>query len=451
MGILTRAIGYASTAMGENTEASEANATAMGLLTTASGNSSTAMGNGTTASGDRSTAIGGDTEASGNLSTAMGILTRAIGYASTAMGENTEASEANATAMGNGTTASGLISTAMGNGTTASGLISTAMGAGTEASGGGSVAMGSNTLASGNLSTALGSYSEASGLISTAMGTGTEASGNYSTTMGYYTKAPSSSEMAFGRYNTDYTVISSDSDEFWYGPDRLFTVGNGSNNNNKSNALTIYKNGNVALGNITPSSNTTENVLDVGGRMRLRPKTGSGSTSGIWYSDVGGNNTQFAGAKTHSVIAASREWGIYIDGFRFWVNGSGNATLTGSLSQNSDKRLKTNITDLEYGLKDVLQLQPKQYFWKDKPAQDQASLGLIAQDIEKIIPNIVHTGTDEKKTLSLSYIELIPVLINAIKEQQQIIDNQNKVNTNQNKMLEALLTRIETLETNASN
>ncbi|NNL80432.1 MAG: hypothetical protein HKO67_08070, partial [Flavobacteriaceae bacterium] len=53
-------------------------------------------------------------------------------------------------------------------------------------------------------------------------------------------------------------------------------------------------------------------------------------------------------------------------------------------------------------------------------------LGLIAQDVEKIISEIVNVKDDEAKTLGISYTELIPVLINAIKEQQEIIDDQKK-------------------------
>jgi hypothetical protein len=142
----------------------------------------------------------------------------------------------------------------------------------------------------------------------------------------------------------------------------------------------------------------------------------------------------------------------------FQVYDSGNALLVGNLTQTSDRRLKRDIEDLSYGLKEILQLNPKQYYWKDK-IKNKKSLGLIAQEVKPIIENIVNTQDNEEKTLGISYMELIPVLINAIKDQQQIINSQKKdiselkketLKTSKNNY-EALLSRIEQLEAKSSN
>jgi hypothetical protein len=98
------------------------------------------------------------------------------------------------------------------------------------------------------------------------------------------------------------------------------------------------------------------------------------------------------------------------------------------VAQNSDRRLKKDIENLSYGLKEIMQLQPKAYNWKNRK-QNHKSLGLIAQDVQPIINNIVHQQNNKEKTLSISYIELIPILIKAIQEQQDVISNQNKINT----------------------
>ena len=95
-----------------------------------------------------------------------------------------------------------------------------------------------------------------------------------------------------------------------------------------------------------------------------------------------------------------------------------------ALNTSSDRRLKTNIVDLNYGLKEVLSMQPVIYNWKTTPNTDK-KLGLIAQDVRKIIPEVVK-GDESKETLSIAYSDLIPVLINAIKEQQQQIDELKK-------------------------
>jgi hypothetical protein len=103
----------------------------------------------------------------------------------------------------------------------------------------------------------------------------------------------------------------------------------------------------------------------------------------------------------------------------------------------SDFRLKKNIADLSYGLKEVLKLRPVSYLWKKRP-EDGLALGLIAQEIRKVIPEVVTEGTDEEKTLAVKYSELIPVLIKAIQEQQRIID----VARDENSSLKAKLDKL---------
>lgn len=94
----------------------------------------------------------------------------------------------------------------------------------------------------------------------------------------------------------------------------------------------------------------------------------------------------------------------------------------GALVPGSDSRLKTSVTDLSYGLNDVLKLKPKQYklnsevsqFAEDAPVR----MGLIAQDVEKIIPHVVFKNPYNEivDCRGLDYQGLIPVLINAIIE-----------------------------------
>jgi len=125
----------------------------------------------------------------------------------------------------------------------------------------------------------------------------------------------------------------------------------------------------------------------------------------------------------------------------------GDLTIAGSLTQNSDRRLKKDIEDLQYGLTEILQLQPKAYNWKNRENTNK-SLGLIAQDVQLIIEEVVTAKDDEQKTLGISYIELIPVLINAIKEQQKIIENQDdkySILSKENNLIKQRLNKIEAL------
>lgn len=90
----------------------------------------------------------------------------------------------------------------------------------------------------------------------------------------------------------------------------------------------------------------------------------------------------------------------------------------------SDRRLKANINEINYGLKEILAMRPVSYNWK-KDANSKYMLGLIAQDVEKLIPEVVNQADDEQKTRSMQYSELIPVLIKGMQEQQQRIEQQD--------------------------
>lgn len=81
----------------------------------------------------------------------------------------------------------------------------------------------------------------------------------------------------------------------------------------------------------------------------------------------------------------------------------------------SDIKLKKNIEPIQNCLNKVLQLRGVEY---DRIDYEGHELGLVAQEVEKIIPEVIHDG--EYK--SIAYTSLIPVLIEAIKEQQVQIE-----------------------------
>jgi len=86
----------------------------------------------------------------------------------------------------------------------------------------------------------------------------------------------------------------------------------------------------------------------------------------------------------------------------------------------SDKRLKTNIKDIDYGLDTIMKLNPKQYDWKK---DDRHDIGFIAQEVEEVIPEIVKDKKHfDKEIKTLDYEKLTAVLIKAVQEQQQQIN-----------------------------
>jgi Chaperone of endosialidase len=94
--------------------------------------------------------------------------------------------------------------------------------------------------------------------------------------------------------------------------------------------------------------------------------------------------------------------------------------VPGTFLNPSDARLKTGIANLRYGLNEVMRLRPVTWTWKDRPG-DKTGLGLVAQDVRPILPELVEQGTDKDGMLSLNYIGLLPVVIRAIQEQQATI------------------------------
>lgn len=98
------------------------------------------------------------------------------------------------------------------------------------------------------------------------------------------------------------------------------------------------------------------------------------------------------------------------------------ATFTGDISapnfnSSSDKNLKENIYAIQSALNTIENLQGVSYNWKDT---GQKSYGFIAQEVDKILPELVQTNQDTE-TLTLNYQGIIPFLVEAIKEQSKRI------------------------------
>jgi hypothetical protein len=174
-----------------------------------------------------------------------------IGLYSVALGFDNLASGQSSVAFGQQSTASGSYSFAMGNSSDASGDNSVAMGSSSTASASNAVALGGNNASTGGSSIALGLNNTASATGSSTIGGSNNSSGSYSSSIGYSNTAQSFGEVATGTFNTSYTPVGTTT---FNSADRIFVVGNGLSNAARSNALTILKNGNTAIGNINPTA-----------------------------------------------------------------------------------------------------------------------------------------------------------------------------------------------------
>jgi hypothetical protein len=125
----------------------------------------------------------------------------------------------------------------------------------------------------------------------------------------------------------------------------------------------------------------------------------------------------------------------------------GNTSVTSlesqvALSVSSDRRLKRDIQDIGYGLQTLLEMRPVSYQLK---SNNLKQMGFIAQDMKKLVPEVV-TGIEgdlEKgEALAITYANLVPVLTKSIKEQQAIIENQQKMIEQLERDMQAIKKRV---------
>ena len=141
--------------------------------------------------------------------------------------------------------------------------------------------------------------------------------------------------------------------------------------------------------------------------------------------------------------------GSYVSKFTFL--GNGNASFNGSLTQNSsDIRLKENIQPITNSLEKVKSLSGFTYNW-NKTAQDlgfkggghdELQVGLSAQDVEKIQPEIVKPAPVDNTYKTIQYEKLVPLLVEAIKELKANVETLES----ESLKLKQVLTKVETLE-----
>lgn len=132
---------------------------------------------------------------------------------------------------------------------------------------------------------------------------------------------------------------------------------------------------------------------------------------------------------------------------------SGNVTVTGIFSNPSDQRYKQNILSIPNALSKTLQLRGVSYEWKrsEFPQMSFAEgrqLGLLAQEVNQVLPEAVQQNAEGM--YSVSYLNFIPLLVEAIKEQQQQVETANAVKNAQIEQLKqentALRQRLEAVE-----
>lgn len=439
MGYMPSALGNYSTAIGRSAIAEAANSFAFGYDSYAKGQGSYALGTNAQATGDLSYAIGSVGVDSSGTSTGRTI---ASGYGAFAAGFGSVSSGQGAFTFGVEDTASGDFTTAIGYRSVAKGWGGTSIGYGAHSNGWGTLAtgwwtkttpstiftlfsmgamannvsteasnfaatsFGDRTKASGHTSFATGYKTTASGHLASTFGDQTSAVGVGSVAMGHGTTAQAYGSLAIGAYNTVFGNPGT-----WNYWDPVFQIGNGTSTA-RSDAFIFYNSGIANFAGFL-ELNTSNSFYEA---IKVR------GVEALWYNGTyfswgfGSSYNYFARPVTIGASAASPSYTLTVQG---------TTNSSGGYYQVSDARWKKDMEPLQDALIKIVNLQGYKYSWRadefpGKNFDRERQIGLLAQDVEKIYPELVKTDADGYK--SVSYDKLAVILIESIKEQQKEID-----------------------------
>ena len=173
--------------------------------------------------------------------------------------------------------------------------------------------------------------------------------------------------------------------------------------------MTIRQNGKIGIGTTDPQQPLHINKsANSSTRMRFENNEG--------FMDVGVDAGKFA------VFRADGTQVLRVDT-------GGNGSFTGNITSgncqcSSDRRYKRDITTIRDALDKVSRLRGIRYYWKDSERGKEREIGVVAQEAEEVVPEVVHTN--EKGYKSVRYGKLTAVLIEAVKEQQKQIKSQKE-------------------------
>lgn len=217
---------------------------------------------------------------------------------------------------------------------------------------------------------------------------------------------------------------------------------------NNAERMRITETGRVGIGTDIPNA-MLEVVTDITNFKAVRGTTSGNNSTGVYGSASGSDGYGVYGyANGTDGIGVLGQVGAaggtpYAGKFLGNVRVEGDIEYTGVLNDVSDIRLKENITPLKNGIEKISRLKAI-YFNNKGESSDNREVGVIAQDVEKVLPELVLTN--KKGFKSVDYTKLSPVLIEAVKE----LKAENDILQEQNKQLESRLSELENAFKNSS-
>jgi hypothetical protein len=211
-----------------------------------------------------------------------------------------------------------------------------------------------------------------------------------------------------------------------------------------TSALYVRGDGNVGIGTTSPAYGKLQidklSTWSTEGTAGLSITTGTNAQPELEFGTDNGNTLSYIQSLSRATVYTGVPLCVQPNGgtvgigtsapsasYALYVNGAAGGTT--SWNSTSDRRFKTSITPIDSSLSKVEKLQGVYYDWDrakwpKKNFPEGKQIGLIAQDVEKVVPEVVNTDKEGYK--SLSYDKLTAVLIEAVKEQEKEIASLKK-------------------------
>tara|TARA_R110001592_G_scaffold60664_1_gene184634 strand:+ start:620 stop:3079 length:2460 start_codon:yes stop_codon:yes gene_type:complete len=172
---------------------------------------------------------------------------------------------------------------------------------------------------------------------------------------------------------------------------------------------------------VLTSDGTDIAFADAAGASSLAADNLTAGDAAVVLSTTSGTITIDNAANDADIIFKGTDGGADITALTLDMSAAGAATFNNDITAFSDKRLKTDIKPITNGLNKVMQMQGV-YYKRNDVENAKEQVGVLAQDMEQILPEVVLTADDDIQTKSVDYGKICSVLIEAIKELKDEIE-----------------------------
>jgi len=399
--------GSGSIAMGKDSSSPLANGVSIGIRAKQTNNGGVVIGDNSNTGGVRSVVIGAESRASGFSGGAVVIGTDidVPGLDVVSIGKSSNASSNNSVAIG---TLSGF--DGMGNNSVAVGYF-------TSAQGNTAVGIGIQGFSQGDRSVGIGYFYTSNGTHSIAIGSNAEATATSSVSLGHLAQSTGDRSVALGHG----TAVSSAN-----------TIKLGANSSYRIDVNSQFVSNVIPAANLTYSFGNTTNRWDniyVGNTIATDVDTVTLDVegAGVFQSNVTFQESITVDTNTLVANSGSGRVGIGLTDPDAKLEVNGSVLVSGDVTTgySSDERLKENIQTITDSHSILEQVRGVNFTWSEDvkhglgmylAPHEGEDVGVIAQEVQQVLPQAVREVPAEERWLLVEYHKLIPVLIEAVKD-----------------------------------